>query len=310
MVSGFLSIKKRLAEIAADNACQVSHSNPTEQDSTPLPPAQAPTQAFASEEFIPELATSPAFPYKLPSDPHEENPSPPAPKIPSIPKSQTGNYYLSSHRAIKFLSTAKKELIFRTLPMRWRSSNDIRFSTSIWRQDMHMFVQVQLRKRAFATLKSCVTNYKSLVLKQNPDVPLELMSAALWLGKSDEDKKGVRFESGRLSEPNGPPPYAMMSNSAGRYIPVYNLPVLMAAQRLQKFRAVAQVFGSEMVYLRQKEKTVKLQMELWKLMGYMSSVGDGGKEGKWGIGKGAGKKMWRDKKRDKQKGKLEQLGEE
>lgn len=168
-----------------------------------------------------------------------------------------------------------------------------------------MFVQVQLRKRAFATLKSCVTNYKSLVLKQNPDVPLELMSAALWLGKSDEDKKGVRLESGRLSEPDGPPPYAMMSNSAGCYIPVYNLPVLMAAQRLQELRAVAQVFGGEMVYLRQKEKTVKLQMELWKLMGYMSSAGEGEMEGKWGGGRGAGRMMWRYKKIDKQKGKLE-----
>ena len=66
----------------------------------------------------------------------------------------------------------------------------------------------------------------------------------------------------------------MMSHPAGRYMPLYNLPVLMGAQLLQELRKVARVFGGETVYLPQGQKTVKVQLALWKLMGYMSLIGE------------------------------------
>lgn len=325
-----LSSQKRPLETPIVNVSPGPHSISTEQKSPPPPPAQAPTQAFASGKSIPELATGIA-PLQPSSDPHGKAYSPPPPEIFSLSKCQSGHYYLSSHSAMKFLSMAKKEVVFRTLPVRWRSGNEMKIVKSIWRKDMHKFVQILLCKHAFATLKSSATNYKSLVVKDHPDVPLELMSAALWLGKSvtpvledatphnckvalDENKNGRRLENGHLSslannkKSAGPPPYAMMSQPAGCYMPVYNLPVLMGAERVQELRTVAPVFDGEMIYLRQQEKTVKAQMALWKLMGYMSSVGGGEIEGKRGGGKreeeAGGRIMWRERKEDADRQKM------
>lgn len=322
--------QKRRPEIPIDNVSPVPYSISTEQKLPPPPPAQAPVHAFASEKSIPELATGIA-PLQPSSDLHGKTPSPPPPEISSLSKYKSGHYYLSSHSAIKFLSMAKKEVVFRTLPVRWRSGNEMKIVKSIWRKDMHKFVQILLCKLTFATLKSSATNYKFHVVKDNPDVPLELMSAALWLGKSetpvledatphnpkvalDEDKNGRRLENGHLfSSANnkkvaGPPHYAMMSHPTGCYMPVYNLPVLMGAKRVQELRAVAPVFDGEMIYLRQHEKTVKVQMALWKLMGYMSSVGEEEMEGKREGGEReeetGGRIMWRERRKEAEKQKL------
>lgn len=212
---------------------------------------------------------------------------------------------------MKILSTNNDKLVFRTLPLRWRIDGKTAVSKFIWRQDMYIFIQKLLRKQAFEELKSSATGFTSLVVEDSPNMPLDSISAALWLGKSkplvpeeatpdnrkvvlDEDENGMPLEQRHISssvenkQSVEPPFYAMMSHPAGGYIPLYNLPVLMGAQHLQELRTVARVFGGETVYLLQREKTVKVQLALWKLMGYMSLIeeADGNLAGVTGPGDG------------------------
>lgn len=160
---------------------------------------------------------------------------------------------------------------------------------------MYIFILDLLRKQASEELKSSATGFTSHVVEDSPNMSLDFMSAALWLGKSkplvpeyaipdnrkavlDEDENGMPLEQRHISssvenkQSAEPPFYAMMSHPSGGYMPLYNLPVLMGAQHLQKLRTVARVFGGETVYLPQREKTVKVQLALWKLMGYMSLI--------------------------------------
>lgn len=308
-----LPSQKRLPEANIDNRSSEPRSNPKKQDSPPPPP----TQALASENPILELATGIAPPEPL-SKLHEQSSSPPTPKVSITSKYPTGNYYLSSHSVMKELSTTTRDVLFRTLPPRWKLDQELKWSNCVWRQDMHAYIETLLRKHAFKTLKFAATSHTSHLVGDSPDMPLEFMSAALWLGKPesplredanpcnhevalDEDDKGRRTGNHRLSssamnQPTGPPPYAMIPQPTGYYMPIYNLPVLMRSKNMQELRTVSRVFGGEMVYIRKREKTVAVQMALWKLMGYMNSDGEGEGVGKWGGGKGAGRKMWREKK--------------
>lgn len=265
-----------------DNGSPKPRSNPTKQD-FPSPPL---AQALASEKPSSKLTTGIALP-ELHSDPHEKHSSPRPPKTSGSSKFQKGSYYLSSHSTMKLLNNAKKQLIFRTLPSRWRHDDEITGIYPVWRQDMHTFIQFWLQKHAFEMLKNCMNSHFSHIVKDSPDVPLELMSAALWLGKLEppvpedatslnrkvaigKDKKGGRIEkrhlhgSAKKKQSAGPPPYAMVLHPAGFYMPIYNLPVLLGAERLQELRNVPHVFGGETAYLRQLEKTVPVQQALWK----------------------------------------------
>lgn len=292
-------------ETVIDNASPVSRSTSTEEDSLPPPPAQT----FAPDESAQESATGIA----PSSDTHEKISSYPPSKVSfsNLSRYQSGNYFLSSYGAIKFLSKAKKDFVFRALSLRWKSGNEPRLLEAIWRRDMHSFVQNLLRKDAFEKLKISATRYKSHLLKDIPDVPLESVSAALWLGNSeshvsvtphnremvlDKGQEGKRLEPGDLSmstedsHSTGPPHYAMMSHPAGYYMPIYNLRVLMGAERLQELRSMTRIFGCETVYLQQRRKTLKLQMALWKLMGYMNSV----REEEWERPRVRTRTMWKE----------------
>lgn len=303
VLAGLLS-QQRLSKTAIDNDSSEPHSNPTEEESRPPPPAQA----FTPENFTSEPATG-IVPLKPPSDSHEPYPSPLLSKVSSPSIYRSGNHYLSSQSAMKLLSTAKKSVVSRTIPLNWKGD---KVSELIWRRDMYIFVRDLLRNHAFEALKFSTTQYKSHVLENHPDVPLQLVSAALWLGKPDhpipEDasshtcsvalddvRKGIS-SSAENEKSAGPPPYAMMSRPTGFNMPIYNLPVLLGAGRMQELRTVARVFSGETVFLRQREKTVKVQMALWKLMGYMSSVREGEGNEKWeeqneiGGAKGEGRK--------------------
>ena len=142
-----------------------------------------PAQTFASENSIPESATGIARPEPL-FGPHKKTSSPSLRTV-SISSNQyeRGNYYLCSYGAMKILSTNNDKLVFKTLPLRWRNDGKTAVSKFIWRQDMYIFIQKLLRKQAFEELKSSATGFTSLVVEDSPNMPLDFMSAALWLGK-------------------------------------------------------------------------------------------------------------------------------
>lgn len=101
------------------------------------------------------------------------------------------------------------------------------------------------------------------------------VGAVLWLGPNTEDSvgMGVSNEDGAPtgdSGESGPPPYAM-HHYRNHYIPVYNLPTLLGPTKLRNLREKSSShFGDHYAVIKAKRLTVEVQLELWKLLGYLA----------------------------------------
>lgn len=73
------------------------------------------------------------------------------------------------------------------------------------------------------------------------------------------------------SEGLDPPSYAMIKYKS-HYIPFYNLPMLLGSEYISRLRAYIPFAQGTMALIKNKQRTVKAQMELWKLMGYMAQT--------------------------------------
>lgn len=74
-----------------------------------------------------------------------------------------------------------------------------------------------------------------------------------------------------------PPPFYAMVSYRSKYVPIYNLPTLLGAKHLETLRKLGSNWvEEELVFVRQRQKTIELQMALWRLMGYMAPLEDQG----------------------------------
>lgn len=72
-----------------------------------------------------------------------------------------------------------------------------------------------------------------------------------------------------------PPPFYAMVSYRSKYVPIYNLPALLGAKHMETLRKLGSNWvEEELVFVRQRQKTIELQMALWKLMGYMAPLED------------------------------------
>ena len=101
------------------------------------------------------------------------------------------------------------------------------------------------------------------------------VGAVLCLGPNSEDTVEMGFENedgaatGDSGE-SGPPPYAM-HHYRNHYIPVYNLLSLLGPTKLRNLRETSSShFGDQYAVIKAKRLTVELQLELWKLLGYLA----------------------------------------
>ena len=99
----------------------------------------------------------------------------------------------------------------------------------------------------------------------------------LWLGPNSEDTvetfitKGDGAATGNLGD-LGPPPYAMHYYK-NHYIPVYNLLTLLGPTKLRDLReSSSSHFGDQYAVIKAKRLTVEVQLELWKLLGYLAGA--------------------------------------
>ena len=102
------------------------------------------------------------------------------------------------------------------------------------------------------------------------------VGAVLWLGPNSEDTEGTGLlnedgaGTGSLKE-LGPPSYAM-HHYKNHYIPVYNLLSLLGTTKLRNLRETSSShFGDHYAVIKAKRLTVEVQLELWKLLGYLAS---------------------------------------
>ncbi|KUJ10985.1 uncharacterized protein LY89DRAFT_595519 [Mollisia scopiformis] len=144
---------------------------------------------------------------------------------------------------------------------------------SRWRPDMEDFVLELMRRR-------CVEHLVDLAsLKRG-----YLVGCADWEDAASKPSVAAFLWTGGIGdEPINPPTdfatldLGMEGGLKGgekkkrRKVPVYNLRNIIGEEKLIELRNVGSgIFGRDVVALKHKKMTVELQMQLWKLQGYMA----------------------------------------
>lgn len=106
------------------------------------------------------------------------------------------------------------------------------------------------------------------------------VAAVLWLrGDADTSFHDESLTGAATSfdvRETGPPPYAMHYYKT-YYIPYYNLAALLGPSQLSALReSRPDHYGDQFAVVKLKRPTVKVQLELWKLLGYLAQDGKHG----------------------------------
>ena len=216
--------------------------------------------------------------------PRDSFSSPLEPGTPTTLKSPTrtlsGTHFLASRHVLAHVSALSPVQYRRLFPYRWRQDTSVRLPEIIWREDMNIFVLEILRRNVLKTLCYLASRPAAYIASCKDYESVNehsQVAAVLWLRKSpntslnDEPatSDATSFDVGKT----GPPPHAMHYYKT-RYIPYYNLPALLGPSRLsalQKDRP--DHYGDFFAVIKLKRTTVRVQLELWKLLGYMTQDG-------------------------------------
>lgn len=152
------------------------------------------------------------------------------------------------------------------IPHRWKQDGRFKADEIVWREDMDSFVLDLMRRRCVNLLKylsglsaayiAACESYEDIQKKHQP-------GAAMWFGQPF----GCEV-SGKGEE--APPLYAMIKYKASSHIPVYNMPALLGPEHLHQLRNSGKPFKEPFAAIKEKRNTLEIQLQLWKLMGYMA----------------------------------------
>ena len=190
-----------------------------------------------------------------------------------------GTSYLASQGLLRHVSELPESRYRSLMPYRWKQDSNFKIADIVWREDMDTFVLEILREnvaRRLAYLASSTAAYISSCRDHEHISKHHQVGAVLWLGPNSEDTSETSFsdkdgaETGDFGE-LGPPPYAM-HHYKDHYIPVYNLLTLLGPTKLRNLRGTrSSHFGDQYAVIKMKRLTVEVQLELWKLLGYLTS---------------------------------------
>lgn len=175
-----------------------------------------------------------------------------------------------------------------------------------WRDDMDSFVLDLMRKRTVEKLVALAgkkAGYLSYATDWEHVAKKKQMAAVLWLGKytkkartkfpdwwvdKGKDNSSVENSEGTqeaqddvpaqsLVDENGPGFFATLSNPPFRnkQLPVHNLIELLGQEGVDSLRAQTPgITNYEFVGVKDKKDTLKIQLMLWKLQGFLAKAND------------------------------------
>jgi len=189
-------------------------------------------------------------------------------------RTASGTHFVASRDNLAYISKLTKPAYRRLLPYRWKEDPSLRVSDIVWREDMDIFVLELLRKSVVQVLKFLASSPAAYIVACRSYDNISdhaQISAVLWLGPKSEALTPEVFPGSTANVENqGPPPYAM-HHYKGHYVPYYNVVTLLGPTHLRALREHKPAhFGAQMAVIKAKRTTVKLQLELWKLLGYLS----------------------------------------
>lgn len=169
------------------------------------------------------------------------------------------------------------------MPHRWRQDPSVKLPEIVWREDMDIFVLDILRRNVSKTLSYLASRPAAYIApcKSNDSINKHgQVAAVLWLGRdtdtSDPNESLTGPKTSFDIREAGPPPYAMHYYKTC-YIPCYNLAALLGPSQLGDLReSRPEHYGEQFAIVKLKRNTVKVQLELWKLLGYLAQDGKHG----------------------------------
>ena len=236
----------------------------------------AASEAICAEEDagLDEVSDNPDSPTPLPATRTPQTPNP--------RRTLTGTHFIAQKSTLRFISRLEKEKYRKLFPLRWKTGSNLETREVVWRQDMDTYVLGLLRKDLLTSLKYIASRPVGYMVGCGAYEQIgkhAQVGAALWLGDIAEGPNSTGLEgtgsggdTGAASEESdGPPPAYAMLDYRGRYIPLYNLRTLLGIEYLEQLKGLNAIFQDKFVVVKQKRNTVKIQLALWKLMGYLAA---------------------------------------
>ena len=201
-------------------------------------------------------------------------------KLKSPIRTLSSTHFLASRQVLAHISGLTPPHYKRLMPYRWRQDPSVKLPEIIWREDMDIFVLNILRRNLSKTLSYLASRSAAYISPCKNNVSINKhgqVAAVLWLRNDTEisnhdealTSDATAFDVG---EP-GPPPYAMHHYKT-HYIPCYNLAALLGPTYLSALKeSQPDHYGEQLAVLKLKRTTVKVQLELWKLLGYIAQDG-------------------------------------
>lgn len=166
----------------------------------------------------------------------------------------------------------------RFIPDRYRQSKSVAkfLSAAGWREDMHEFVLRLMRRRIVENLVALANLKRGYVVGCSgweDALAKPQIGAFLWTGGAGEMEEGM----------DSPPEFATLDVTHGRKeesktkkIPVHNLRRLLGKEKLAELQETlpSGIFERDVVVLKHKQQAVDVEMQLWKLQGFLAEYRD------------------------------------
>ena len=183
--------------------------------------------------------------------------------------------FLASRQVLAHVSNLKPSKYIKLMPYRWRQDSSVKLPDVVWREDMDTFVLDILRRNVFKILSYLASRPAAYIFpcKSYEDINNhDQVAAVLWLrhdgATSTSDGPSIGAASSFIARQTDPPPYAMHYYRT-LYIPCYNLAALVGPTHLRALQeSRPDRYSDQFAVIKRKRGTVKVQLEMWKLLGY------------------------------------------
>lgn len=192
-------------------------------------------------------------------------------------------HFLASRNVLAHISGLTPPQYNKLIPYRWKQDPSVRIPELVWREDMDIFVLEILRRNVATTLSYLASRPAAYIAPCKSYDSINKhgqVAAVLWLRKDTDNSIHGQSSTGDATaldvRETGPPPYAMHYRKT-RYIPYYNLAALLGPNHLRALQeSRPDQYGDQFAVIKLKRTTVKVQLELWKLLGYVAQDGKHG----------------------------------
>ena len=214
------------------------------------------------------------------NQPSPREPDDASKNLKSPTRTLSSTHFLASRQVLAHVSGLTPSKYKRLMPYRWRQDPSVKLPDIIWREDMDVLVLEILRRNLSKRLSYLASRPAAYIAPCKSYDGINnhgQVAAVLWLNKdadtliTNEPPIGVAITfDGRET---GPPTYTMHYYKT-HYIPCYNLATLLGPIRLSALQeSRPNHYGDRFAVIKLKRNTVKVQLELWKLLGYIVQDG-------------------------------------